>query len=57
MTAMTPITEPVSLAWSRPVLVATVIVGALIAATLVLWAHYGSAVFYEISLTGLTACM
>jgi hypothetical protein len=32
------------------------IVGALIAATLALWAHYGTAVFYEIIAAGIAAC-
>jgi hypothetical protein len=31
--------------------------GALVAATLVLWAHYGSAVFYEMIVAGLAACL
>jgi len=32
------------------------LVGALIAATLVLWAHYGTAVFFEIIAAGIAAC-
>lgn len=32
------------------------LVAALIAASGVLWAHYGTAVFYEMILTGITAC-
>jgi hypothetical protein len=32
------------------------IAGLLLAATVALWAHYGSAVFYEMLLTGLAAC-
>jgi len=31
-------------------------VGLLLAVTFALWAHYGSAVFYEMLLTGLAAC-
>jgi hypothetical protein len=31
-------------------------VGILIAATLALWAHYGTAVFYEIIAAGIAAC-
>lgn len=30
--------------------------GLLLAATVALWVHYGSAVFYEMLLTGLAAC-
>jgi hypothetical protein len=41
----------------RPVTLAlALIVGALIAATLALWAHYGTAVFYEIIAAGIAAC-
>jgi hypothetical protein len=29
----------------------------LLAATLGLWAHYGTAVFYEMILSGLAACL
>jgi hypothetical protein len=32
------------------------ILGLLLAVTLALWAHYGTAVFYEMLLTGLAAC-
>ena len=31
-------------------------VGLLLAATLLLWAHYGGAVFYEMILAGIAAC-
>jgi len=41
---------------SRPLLLAGAIVGILIAATLVLWAHYGAAVFFEIIAAGFAAC-
>jgi hypothetical protein len=40
----------------RPVLVVTAVTGALLAATLTLWAHYGTAVFYEMVLAGFAAC-
>jgi hypothetical protein len=30
--------------------------GLLLAGTIALWVHYGSAVFYEMLLTGLAAC-
>ena len=41
---------------SLPVLLAGAVVGALIAATLVLWVHYGTAVFFEIIAAGIAAC-
>jgi hypothetical protein len=42
---------------SRPVVVLSAgIFGLLLAVTLVLWAHYGSAVFYEMILAGIAAC-
>jgi hypothetical protein len=42
---------------ARPAVVALMAVaGILVAATLALWAHYGSAVFYEMIATGLAAC-
>lgn len=37
-------------------IIAAGVAGVLLAITLVLWAHYGSAVFYEMLLTGLAAC-
>ncbi len=42
---------------ARPVTLAlAAFVGVLVAGTLVLWAHYGTAVFYEIIAAGLAAC-
>jgi hypothetical protein len=42
---------------SRPVLfVVALALGALAAATAALWAHYGTAVFYEMILAGINAC-
>ena len=40
----------------RPLLLAAGLVGVLLAATLALWAHYGSAVFFEMIRAGLAAC-
>lgn len=40
----------------RPLLLAAGLVGVLLAATLTLWAHYGSAVFFEMIRAGLAAC-
>lgn len=33
------------------------VVALLLAGTLALWAHYGTAVFYETILAGITACL
>jgi hypothetical protein len=41
---------------SLPVLLVGALCGALIAATLVLWVHYGTAVFFEIIAAGIAAC-
>jgi hypothetical protein len=42
---------------SRPLVVIAAAVGVLLAATLALWAHYGTAVFYEMIVAGLAACL
>ena len=41
---------------SRAALLVGAVCGALIAATLVLWVHYGTAVFFEIIAAGVAAC-
>jgi hypothetical protein len=41
---------------SRPLLLVALIVGAVLAATLGLWAYYGTAVFFEMVRTGWAAC-
>jgi hypothetical protein len=41
---------------SRPVLVLAFICGLIVAATLGLWAYYGTAVFFEIVRAGWVAC-
>jgi hypothetical protein len=42
---------------SRSLAAAAGAAGLLLAATLALWAHYGTAVFYETILAGLAACL
>jgi hypothetical protein len=42
---------------SRPLLAIAVLSGVLFAGTLALWAHYGSAVFYEMIAAGIAACL
>ena len=43
--------------FSRPLVIIAAGIGMLLAATLALWAHYGSAVFYETILAGIAACL
>jgi hypothetical protein len=42
---------------TRPLLLAAAVVGMLLAGTVALWAHYGTAVFYEMIVAGLAACL
>ncbi len=41
----------------RPAIWASALAGALMAATVLLWNHYGSAVFFEMIATGLATCL
>jgi hypothetical protein len=43
--------------FSRPLAVVAAVVVLLLAGTVALWAHYGTAVFYETILAGLAACL
>jgi hypothetical protein len=43
--------------FSRPLAVVTVAVVLLLGGTAALWAHYGTAVFYETILAGIAACL
>ena len=42
---------------SRPLLLIAAAVGILVAGTVALWAHYGTAVFYEMIVAGIAACL
>jgi hypothetical protein len=42
---------------SRPLVIVAAAVGVLLAGTLALWAHYGTAVFYEMIAAGIAACL
>jgi hypothetical protein len=42
---------------SRPLLLIAGAAGILLAGTLALWAHYGTAVFYEMIVAGIAACL
>jgi hypothetical protein len=54
---MTGIVSPSEGFSSRPLLVAAAAVaGVMLAATVGLWAHYGSAVFFEMIASGFAAC-
>ncbi len=56
----TTITEPAAASrprLSRGLVLTAAVVGILLAATLALWAHYGTAVFYETILAGIAACI
>jgi hypothetical protein len=41
---------------SRPLLLVAAAAGLLVAATIALWVHYGTAVFYEMIVAGIAAC-
>ena len=40
----------------RATLIASAAAGLVLAATITLWLHYGTAVFYEMILAGIAAC-
>jgi hypothetical protein len=42
---------------SPPLLIVAAVVGILMAGTVALWAHYGTAVFYEMIVAGIAACL
>jgi hypothetical protein len=42
--------------FSQPLVIIAAAVGALFAGTVALWAHYGTAVFYEMIVAGIAAC-
>jgi len=44
-------------AYSRPLIIVAAAAGVVLAGTVALWAHYGTAVFYEMILAGLAACL
>jgi hypothetical protein len=39
-----------------PAIIAVAAAGVLLAGTVTLWAHYGTAVFYEMIVAGISAC-
>jgi hypothetical protein len=42
---------------SRPLVLVAALAGVVLAGTLALWAHYGTAVFYEMIVAGIAACL
>jgi hypothetical protein len=48
---------PSSLRMSAPLVAVALAVLLLLSATAALWAHYGTAVFYEMIVAGLAACL
>ena len=41
----------------RPLMIVAVVVGILLAGTAAMWAHYGTAVFYEMIVAGIATCL
>ena len=41
----------------RPLVLVAAAAGVVVAGTLALWAHYGTAVFFEMVVAGLAACL
>ena len=52
-----PETASATQSMSRPLVLVAAAVGMVLAGTLALWAHYGTAVFYEMILAGIAACL
>ena len=42
---------------SRPLILVAAVAGVMLAGTVALWAHYGTAVFYEMIVAGIAACL
>jgi hypothetical protein len=42
---------------SPPLIAIAAAIGILVAGTVVLWVHYGTAVFYEMIVAGIAACL
>jgi hypothetical protein len=42
---------------SRPLILIAALAGIMLAGTVALWAHYGTAVFYEMIVAGIAACL
>ena len=53
---MSQTSSTVSPRFSPALIAIAAIVGIMLAATVMLWAHYGSAVFFEMIAAGIVAC-
>ncbi len=42
---------------SRPLIAVAAAIGILVAGAVALWVHYGTAVFYEMIVAGIAACL
>ena len=42
---------------SHPLVIVAAVAGIMLAGTVALWAHYGTAVFYEMIVAGIAACL
>jgi flagellar biosynthesis protein FliQ len=51
-----PPTASTTVSLSLPLIVAALVVGLLLAATVTLWAYYGTTVFFEVVSAGWSAC-
>ena len=56
-TPMSDTASAISPRLSRPLVIVAAAVGVLCAGTGALWAHYGTAVFYEMIVAGIAACL
>ena len=45
------------IALPRPMVALAALVAVLVAGTVVIWAHYGTAVFYEMIASGIASCL
>ena len=54
---MSETSSAVTFRLSPRLLILAAVVGILLAGTVALWAHYGTAVFYEMIVAGIAACL
>jgi hypothetical protein len=55
--SMAEIAAPASVRISRPLVLGAIAGGLLLAATLALWSHYGTVVFFEMIVSGIATCL
>jgi hypothetical protein len=54
---MSEMASATSSRFARPLAIAAAVAGILFAGTAALWAHYGTAVCYEMIVAGMAACL